>query len=93
MLAVDSGSQYVSVYNSLNQTLSPLMVFRNCALEMDKFLDLSKLVYDDHKHKRARCELAAGDKKTFWSLTPTSTAKRSRTTLTPPTLPPDPRVK
>jgi hypothetical protein len=28
---------------------------------------LSKLVYDDHKHKRARCELAAGDKKTFFT--------------------------
>ena len=31
MLAVDSGNQYVSVYNSLNL----LMVFRNCTLEVD----------------------------------------------------------
>ncbi len=58
MLAVDAGNQYVSAYNSLNQTLSQLMAFRNCTLEVDKFLDRSKLVYEDHKLKRARCERA-----------------------------------
>lgn len=52
----DVSNQYTNAYYMLNQTLSQLMSYKNCTVEVDKYLDRSKLIYEDHKLKRARCE-------------------------------------
>lgn len=54
----DQNSSSNNTYYNLNQNLSQLMSFKNCTVEVEKFLNRSKLIYEDHKLKRFKCERA-----------------------------------
>ncbi len=45
-------------HHSLNQSLAYLMNNKNCIVEVEKYLDREKLIYEDHKLKRDRCDRA-----------------------------------
>ena len=45
-----------NTYYDLNQTLSQMMSFRNCTVEVEKYLDRAKLIYEDHKLKKCRVD-------------------------------------
>jgi hypothetical protein len=47
-----------ATYHALNHSLAQLMANKTCTLEVDAYLDRAKLIYDDHKLKRDRCERA-----------------------------------
>lgn len=54
----ETSSSIGHAYYNLNQNLSQLMSYKNCIVEVEKYLDRSKLIYEDHKLKWFRCERA-----------------------------------